>query len=66
VHTALGRLPDTERKVVELRHGLDGMPRTQPQVAKELGLGRREVERIEARALKRLREMDDVVGLKAA
>jgi RNA polymerase primary sigma factor len=66
VHKALGSLPDTERKVVMLRHGLDGLPRTQPQVAKELGLGRREVERIEARALKRLREMDDVVGLKAA
>jgi RNA polymerase primary sigma factor len=52
---ALAGLPDRERRVVELRYGLDGeRPRTLEQVGKSLGVTRERVRQLEARALRDL------------
>ena len=60
----LGRLPDVERQVVELRTGLaDGTPQRPGQVAERLGLTIPEVQRIEARAFSRIREVGPIKGL---
>jgi DNA-directed RNA polymerase sigma subunit (sigma70/sigma32) len=54
----LDRLPDIERKVVELRMGLvDGTPAKPGEVAERLGLSIPEVKRIEERAFARIREV---------
>lgn len=54
----LRRLPDVERKVVELRMGLaDGVPARPGEVAERLGLTIPEVKKIEERAFSRIREV---------
>ena len=60
----LRRLPDVERRVVELRMGLvDGTPAKPGQVADRLGMTIPEVKRIEARAFSRIREVGPIKGL---
>jgi DNA-directed RNA polymerase sigma subunit (sigma70/sigma32) len=60
----LRRLPDIERRVLELRMGLvDGVPAKPGQVAERLGLTIAEVKRIEARAFDRIREVGPIKGL---
>ena len=60
----LKRLPDVERRVVELRMGLvDGSPAKPGQVADRLGLTIPEVKKIEARAFSRIREVGPIKGL---
>lgn len=60
----LRRLPDVERRVLELRMGLvDGVPAKPGQVADRLGLTIAEVKRIEARAFERIREVGPIKGL---
>jgi DNA-directed RNA polymerase sigma subunit (sigma70/sigma32) len=60
----LRRLPDVERRVVELRMGLvDGAPAKPGQVAERLGLSIAEVRRIETRAFERIREVGPIKGL---
>lgn len=54
---ALGRLPERDRLVVELRFGLDGAPMTLDEVARRCGLSRARVGQIEHRALQRLRRL---------
>lgn len=50
-------LTDREREIVTLRYGLGGgMPRTQREIAKKLGISRSYVSRIEKRALEKLEE----------
>ena len=50
-------LPERERMIIALRYGLDGRePLTQREVAKQCGISRSYVSRIEKRALQRLRE----------
>jgi RNA polymerase primary sigma factor len=52
----LSRLPDVERRVVELRMGLvDGHPRNLAETARELGLSTTEAREIEQRAFERIR-----------
>jgi RNA polymerase sigma factor (sigma-70 family) len=52
----LGRLSDEERKVLELRYGLDrGEPRTQGEVGQALQLTAERVRRIERDAIGKLR-----------
>lgn len=52
INTSLG---ERERKVIEMRYGLeDGKPLTQREIAKMLGISRSYVSRIEKRALKKL------------
>ena len=60
----LRRLPDIERKVLELRMGLvDGNPAKPGQVAERLGMTIPEVKKIEARAFERIREVGPIKGL---
>lgn len=60
----LRRLPDIERRVLELRMGLvDGVPAKPGQVADRLGLTIAEVKRIETRAFERIREVGPIKGL---
>ena len=60
----LKRLPDVERRVVELRMGLvDGAPAKPGEVADRLGLTIPEVKKIEARAFSRIREVGPIKGL---
>ncbi|HVM19358.1 MAG TPA: sigma factor-like helix-turn-helix DNA-binding protein [Egibacteraceae bacterium] len=60
----LKRLPDVERRVVELRMGLvDGTPAKPGQVAERLGMTIPEVKKIEARAFSRMREVGPIKGL---
>jgi DNA-directed RNA polymerase sigma subunit (sigma70/sigma32) len=60
----LRRLPDIERRVVELRMGLDdGTPGKPGEVAEALGLTIGEVKKIEARAFSRIREVGPIKGL---
>jgi RNA polymerase primary sigma factor len=54
----LKRLPEVERRVVELRMGLvDGYQHTLTDTARELGLTTHEAKEIEARAFDRIREV---------
>lgn len=60
----LKRLPDVERRVVELRMGLvDGNPAKPGEVADRLGMTIPEVKKIEARAFSRIREVGPIKGL---
>lgn len=60
----LRRLPEIERKVVELRMGLvDGTPAKPGETAERLGLTIAEVKKIEARAFDRIREVGPIKGL---
>jgi RNA polymerase primary sigma factor len=61
VHEALAELPERERRVVELRYGLDGEPRSLDAIAAELGLSRERVRQLETAALRVLES--DLRGL---
>ena len=53
-----------ELEIVQLRYGLDGVkPRTQREVAAELNISRSYVSRIEKKALERLRQCCEEIGL---
>jgi DNA-directed RNA polymerase sigma subunit (sigma70/sigma32) len=53
----LGRLPETQRRVLELRMGLvDGHPHDLADTARELGLSLSEAREIERRAFEHIRE----------
>jgi DNA-directed RNA polymerase sigma subunit (sigma70/sigma32) len=54
----LQRLPETQRRVLELRMGLtDGHPHDAPDAARVLGISLGELREIEARAFERIREV---------
>jgi DNA-directed RNA polymerase sigma subunit (sigma70/sigma32) len=54
----LQRLPETQRKVLELRMGLvDGHPQQPADAARTLGMSLGELREIEARAFERIREV---------
>jgi RNA polymerase primary sigma factor len=54
VRTAVRRLPERERKLLELRFGFDCEPTSLEAIGKELGLTRERVRQLEAQALNRL------------
>jgi RNA polymerase primary sigma factor len=56
VREALAELPERERRLVELRYGLDGEPRSLEAIGTELGLTRERVRQLEAAALEKLAE----------
>jgi RNA polymerase primary sigma factor len=63
VRQAVAKLPDRERRILELRYGFDGETTSLEAIGKELGLTRERVRQIEAAALERLavnRELDAV------
>jgi DNA-directed RNA polymerase specialized sigma24 family protein len=54
----LERLPETQRRVLELRMGLiDGHPQDPADAARTLGISLAELREIEARAFERIREV---------
>lgn len=59
VQNALKQLPERERKIIELRFGLDkeggGQPRTLEEVGQQLGVTRERIRQIEAKVLRKLR-----------
>lgn len=53
----LDRLPETQRRVLELRMGLvDGHPKKLTEVAEQLGMTMHEAKQVEARAFEHIRE----------
>jgi len=63
----IARLPETERKVIELRFGLSGdAPRTVRQTGTELGITSAQASELEVQALRRLAESDGVEALRIA
>jgi RNA polymerase primary sigma factor len=54
VRRAIRELPEQQRRVVELRFGLNGESRPLEAIARELGVGRERVRQLEREALARL------------
>jgi RNA polymerase primary sigma factor len=64
---AISGLPEDERRVIELRFGLDdGEPTSQRATARELGVSASEVERVELQALRRLAMERELMALSEA
>ena len=58
IREGLDVLTEKERKVVTLRHGLeDGRSRTLEEVGKELGVMRERIRQIEAKALRKIKDV---------
>ena len=52
----LQKLPERERKIIQLRYGLDdGRYRTLEEVGREFGITRERIRQIEAKVLRKLR-----------
>ncbi len=65
VEFALSALPDRERRVIELRYGLDGtQPCTLEEVGQEFGVTRERIRQIENNTLKKLESLPEAQGLK--
>lgn len=59
VKEILEDLPEKERKILEMRHGLtDGITHTLEEVGKEFGVTRERIRQIEAKALEKIRQHD--------
>ena len=54
VRRAVSNLPDRERRLIELRFGLEGEPHTLEEIGKKLGIGRERVRQLERDALVKL------------
>ena len=61
VRDALGRLPERDRRVLELRFGFHGESTSLEQIGRELGLSRERVRQVERDALARLE--DELAGV---
>jgi len=65
VREILNDLPEKERKILELRHGLiDGIQHTLEEVGKKFGVTRERIRQIEAKAHEKIRQHDKVNKLK--
>ena len=65
VEFALSALPDRERRVIELRYGLDGaQPCTLEEVGQAFGVTRERIRQIENNTLKKLGSLPEAQGLK--
>jgi RNA polymerase primary sigma factor len=65
VELALQALPERERKVIELRFGLDGsQPYTLEEVGREFGVTRERIRQIENNTLKKLESLPEAQSLK--
>jgi RNA polymerase primary sigma factor len=59
IEGVLARLPERERKIIQLRYGLqDGHYRTLEEVGKEFGITRERIRQIESKVLRKLRHPD--------
>jgi RNA polymerase primary sigma factor len=67
IRRSVSSLPEPERRVVELRFGLDGDPQPLESIGKELGISRERVRELEADALAQLAdELGDAADLALA
>jgi RNA polymerase primary sigma factor len=65
VELALSALPERERRVIELRYGLDGaQPCTLEEVGQTFGVTRERIRQIENNTLKKLGSLPEAQGLK--
>jgi RNA polymerase primary sigma factor len=65
IENALASLPARERRVIELRYGLDGsQPCTLEEVGKAFGVTRERIRQIENNTLKKLESLPEAQGLK--
>jgi RNA polymerase primary sigma factor len=65
IERALDSLPDRERKVIELRFGLNGgQPCTLEEVGRAFGVTRERIRQIENNTLKKLESLPEAQGLK--
>ncbi len=65
VNTILNDLSEKERKILEMRHGLnDGITHTLEEVGKEFGVTRERIRQIEAKAHEKIRQHDQANRLK--
>jgi len=56
LHEVLNTLNDRERKVIQLRYGLqDGHPRTLEEVGREFGVTRERIRQIESKTLGKIK-----------
>ena len=63
VRAALDKLPERERRLVELRFGLDGDPKSLEAIGRELGITRERVRQLERDALVKLeRELEGIAA----
>lgn len=62
VRRAMKVLPKRERRILELRYGFDGCPRTYTDVGDELGYTRERVRQLEGQALSRLAALRDLAS----
>jgi RNA polymerase primary sigma factor len=63
---ALTRLPERERRIIQLRYGLeDGRSRTLEEVGREFGITRERTRQIEGEALRKLRHPGVARGLRS-
>jgi RNA polymerase primary sigma factor len=68
VHRALAQLSEPERKIVQLRYGLDGdaAPVGLAETSRRLGLDQREARRLEQAALRHLSTTREIEALREA
>jgi RNA polymerase primary sigma factor len=68
VHQALEHLAEPERRMVQLRYGLDGAaePVSLAEAGRRLGLGQREARRLEQQALRHLATAREIEALREA
>jgi RNA polymerase primary sigma factor len=52
----VAKLPELERRILELRFGFDGEPASLESIGKELGISRERVRQLEGDAMARLAE----------
>lgn len=65
VREILNDLPEKEREILELRHGLkDGIQHTLEEVGKKFGVTRERIRQIEAKAHEKIRQHDKINKLK--
>jgi len=65
VELALSALPERERRVIELRYGLDGSPPyTLEEVGRAFGVTRERIRQIENNTLKKLQGLPEAQGLR--
>lgn len=65
VKEILNDLPEKERRILEMRHGLtDGVTHTLEEVGKEFGVTRERIRQIEAKAHEKIRQHDKINRLK--
>ncbi|MEK7646431.1 MAG: sigma-70 family RNA polymerase sigma factor [Patescibacteria group bacterium] len=65
VNTILDDLSEKERKILEMRHGLnDGITHTLEEVGREFGVTRERIRQIEAKAHEKIRQHDNIDRLK--